>query len=228
MKKIGIIFAMREELDETKKMFTDIKEHLIYELKIYECKNESNICYLVESGIGKVNAARTTQILIDKMNVDYILNVGVAVSVSKEVGKCDIVIADRLVQHDFELTIYNYEKGEIPNLGKYIDCDEYLIDIARSIKIDANINIGVIASGDIFISDPNMGAKINRKFEALCVEMEGAAIAQVCRLCKVPFLVIRAISDSPYEKDNHLTFDEFLKISSNEAAKFIKEFINRI
>ena len=228
MKKIGIIFAMREELEETKKMFTDIKEHLIYELKIYECKNESIICYLVESGIGKVNATRTTQILIDKMNVDYILNVGVAGSVSKEVNKCDIVIADKLVQHDFELTIYNYEKGEIPNIGKYIDCDEYLIDIAKNVKIDSNVHIGVIASGDIFISDENMGAKINKKFDALCVEMEGAAIAQVCRLCRIPFLVIRAISDSPYEEDNHLTFDEFLKISSNMAAKFIKEFLLKI
>lgn len=228
MKKIGIIFAMREELDETKKMFTDIKEHLIYELKIYECKSDTSICYLVESGIGKVNATRTTQILIDKMNVDYILNVGVAGSVSKEVNKCDIVIADKLVQHDFELTIYNYEKGEIPNIGKYIDCDEYLIDIAKKVKIDSNVHIGVIASGDIFISDENMGAKINKKFDALCVEMEGAAIAQVCRLCRIPFLVIRAISDSPYEEDNHLTFDEFLKISSNMAAKFIKDFLLKI
>ena len=73
-----------------------------------------------------------------------------------------------------------------------------------------------------------MGAKINKKFKALCVEMEGASIAQVCYLSNVPFLVIRSISDSPYEEDNHITFDEFLKISSNMAAKFIKQFINKI
>ena len=64
MKKIGIIFAMKEELDETKKLFKEIKEHNVYDLKIYECRTKTNICYLLESGIGKVNAARSTQMLI--------------------------------------------------------------------------------------------------------------------------------------------------------------------
>ena len=73
-----------------------------------------------------------------------------------------------------------------------------------------------------------MGAKINKKFEALCVEMEGAAVAQVCYLSKVPFLVVRSISDSPYEKDNHITFEEFLKISAKMAAKFIEQFLDKI
>ena len=228
MKKVGIIFAMKEELDETKKIFDNVIEHSIYDLKIYECKTDSVICFLVESGIGKVNAARSTQILIDNMKVDYILNVGVAGSISKDVNKCDIVIGDKLVQHDFELTIYNYEKGEIPNVGKYIPCDKKLIDIAKTIKIDTKVVIGTIASGDIFITNEKMGEKINKKFNALCVEMEGASVAQVCYLCKVPFLVIRAISDSPYEKDNHITFDEFLKISSNIASKFIRQFIDKI
>ena len=226
MKKIGIIFAMKEELEETKKMFKNIIIHSIYNLKIYECKNESNTCFLVESGIGKVNAARSTQILIDSMKVDYILNIGVAGSISKDINKCDIVIADRLVQHDFDLVVFNREKGDIPNIGKYIYCDKQLIKTAQTIKMETKVTTGVIASGDIFISDEKMGEKINKQFDALCVEMEGAAIAQVCHLCDVPFLVIRAISDSPYEKDNQITFDEFLKISSNMVAKFIEQFLN--
>ena len=72
MKKIGIIFAMKEELEGTKKIFDDSILHTVYNLNIYECKNKNIICYLVESGIGKVNAARSTQILIDTMKVDYI------------------------------------------------------------------------------------------------------------------------------------------------------------
>lgn len=228
MKKIGIIFAMNEELEETKKLFNNIITHSIYDLKIYECVNDNVTCYLLESGIGKVNAARSTQILIDNMDVDCILNVGVAGSVSKDVNKCDIVIAEKLVQHDFNLMAFNRERGEIPNTGKYINCDKELVDIAKTISIDTNAHYGVVASGDIFITDKDMGAKINKKFDVLCVEMEGAAIAQVCRLCKVPFLVVRAISDSPYEEDNHITFDEFLKISSDMAAKFVIEFLNRI
>ena len=228
MKRIGIIFAMKEELDETIKMFNEPIVHSIYDLKIYECKNNNITCFLVESGIGKVNATRTTQILIDKMNVDCILNIGVAGSISRDVNKCDIVVGDRLVQHDFDLTLFNREKGEIPNIGKYIYCDKELLEIAKKNTIDTNIITGVIASGDIFVSEEQMGAKINKKFDALCVEMEGAAIAQVCHLCNIPFLVVRAISDSPYEEDNHITFEEFLKISSDMAARFVLQFLDAI
>lgn len=228
MKKIGIIFALKEELDETKKLFNNVVEHKLYELIIYECRYKNVICYLVESGMGKVNAARTTQVLIDNMNVDYILNVGVAGSVSKNINKCDIVVADKLVQHDFDLRPLNFEKGLIPNVGKYINCDKELIKIAKTIKMDTNVVVGTISSGDIFITDEQMGSKINNKFNALCVEMEGAALAQVCSLCKVPFLVIRAISDSPYEKDNNITFEEFLGISSDMVSKFIIQFLNKI
>ena len=228
MKKVGIIFAMKEELDETIKNFNDIKEHSVYGLKIYECMLDNVICYLVESGIGKVNAARSTQILIDSMNVNYVLNVGVAGSVSRDINKCDIVVGDKLVQHDFDLTLFDHEKGYIPNIGTYIPCDSNLVEIAKTIEMDTKVETGVISSGDIFVSDEKMGAKINNKFNALCVEMEGASVAQVCHLCNVPFLVVRAISDSPYEQDNHITFEEFLKISSDMVSKFIYEFLEKI
>lgn len=228
MKKIGIIFAMKEELDETKKIFKDVIEHSIYDLKIYECRYQKVICFLVESGMGKVNAARSTQILIDNMKVDYVLNVGVAGSVSRSISKCDIVIGNKLVQHDFDLTPLNFEKGLIPNIGKYVDCDKKLIEIATSIKMETKVVVGVISSGDIFVSDEQMGSKINKKFHALCVEMEGASVAQVCCLCKIPFLVVRAISDSPYDKDNHITFEEFLKISSDMVSKFVAQFLIKI
>lgn len=228
MKKIGIIFAMKEELEETKSKLTLVKEHKIYELTIFECDFQNNKCFLVESGVGKVNAARTTQILISNMQVDILLNVGVAGSVSKDVNKCDIVIAKNLVQHDYDLTSFGREKGVVPNVGKYIECDKKLLEIAKSIKIDSSVFFGTVASGDIFVSEETMARKINQKFNALCVEMEGAAIAQVSYLCNVPFLVIRAISDSPYEENNHITFDEFLKISSDIVSKFVLEFIASI
>lgn len=228
MKRIGIIFAMKEELEETKKKIELLKEHKIFNLVIYECNFNETQCFLVESGIGKVNAARTTQILISEMKVDNIINVGVAGSVSESVKKCDLVIADKIVQHDFDLTSFNREKGEIPNIGKYIECDKKMLEIAKNISLDSNIFVGIISSGDIFVTEEKMGRKINQKFNALCVEMEGAAIAQVCYLCEVPFIVIRAISDSPYEEDNSITFDDFLKISSEKVSKFVIEFLNKM
>ena len=109
--------VIKSKSPELSYYFINVVENKLYELTIYECRYKSVTCYLVESGMGKVNAARTTQVLIDNMNVDYILNVGVAGSVSKNINKCDIVVADMLVQHDFDLRPLNFEKGLIPNVG---------------------------------------------------------------------------------------------------------------
>ena len=229
MSKIGIIYAIKEELDASLEYFDKENEYKLFDLTFYECKYKEKECVLVQCGIGKVNAARCTQILIDNIEVDYIINVGVAGGVSKDVKICDVVIGNKLIQHDFDLRPFNYERGYIPNVGQFINCDEYLVRNAEKIKIDANTHVGVIASGDIFVTEELMGKKINDKFNALCVEMEGASIAQICYLSNIPFLVIRSISDSPNkEANNNLTFDEFVEKSSKVAAEFITKLIEKI
>ena len=181
---------------------------------------------LVESGVGKVNAARCCQILIDNMKVDYIFNIGVAGGISNKLNVLDIVIGEKLVQHDFDITAFNHEKGYIPNIGVFIESDQYLINVAKSCiaKSKSNILTGTIASGDIFCTEKQMSEKIQKKFDALCVEMEGASIAQVCYLSHVPFLIIRSISDTP-NNNNVITYEEFLKSSSKAVAKFLKEIL---
>ncbi len=228
MKKIGLIFALKEELDASIKGFKLIEKINIFNLEIYKCIYNEIECFLVESGIGKVNAARTTQILIDVMKVEYIINAGVAGSLKKSIKIGDIIVGNKLVQHDFDLTAFNREKGEIPNIGKYISSDKTLIEKANNIKTNNNIYVGVIASGDVFVNNEKESNKIYEQFNALCVEMEGASIAQVCFLSEIPFLVIRAISDSPNEKNNNLTYEEFLKTSSEEVARFIKQLIEKV
>lgn len=225
--KIGIIFALKEELDALLKVLTLKKQYEIFDLTFYECELDNKEIVLVESGIGKVNSARTTQILIDNMKVDYIFNIGVAGAIDPGVSVCDVVIGEKLVQHDFDVTPFNYEKGQIPNVGKFIESDEYLVKLAKDIKTDSNVHTGVIASGDIFVNDPKMSNKINTKFNALCCEMEGASIAQVCYLSHIPFLVIRSISDS-VNGTNELTYDDFLLLSSKMVAKFMKELLSKI
>lgn len=214
--KIGIIFALQEELVELKKYLKIVNEYDIFNLHFFEAKSNNIDIVLVECGVGKVNAARTTQILIDNMKVDYIFNVGVAGGVANNLKVGDIVIGDKLVQHDFDVTPFNYEKGQIPNVGTFIDSDEYLVKIAEKSLNEAKK--GVIASGDIFVTDSKMSEKINKKFNALCVEMEGASIAQVCYLCHIPFLIIRSISDVP-NNDNVVTYEEFLESSSKKIAE---------
>lgn len=226
MKKIGIIFAMDEELQELLKYLEIKNEYLIFDLKFYEGYIDNIECVLVESGVGKVNAARCCQILIDNMKVDYIFNIGVAGGISNKLNVLDIVIGEKLVQHDFDITAFNHEKGYIPNIGVFIESDQYLINVAKSCiaKSKSNILTGTIASGDIFCTEKQMSEKIQKKFDALCVEMEGASIAQVCYLSHVPFLIIRSISDTP-NNNNVITYEEFLKSSSKAVAKFLKEIL---
>jgi adenosylhomocysteine nucleosidase len=223
--KIGIIFAMKEELNEFLNDLKIEKEYNIYNLKLIETTINKNKCILVESGIGKVNAARTTQILIDKIKVDYIFNIGVAGGIDKSLNIGDIIIGEKLVQHDFDFTAFNYERGYIPDIGTFIESNEYLIKIAEKSINEAKK--GIIASGDIFCKDPKISNKINKVFNALCVEMEGAAIAQVCYLCNIPFLILRCISDVP-NNNNEITFQEFLESSSKKIANGIKIIIKNL
>lgn len=229
MKKIGIIFAMEEELRELLKFLEIKKEYEIFNLKFYEGVILNNEVILVESGVGKVNAARTCQILIDNMKVDYIFNIGVAGGISCDLNVLDIVIGESLVQHDFDITAFNHPKGYIPNVGVNINCDEYLIRIAKSCINDCvfNVHSGVIASGDIFCTDELMSKKINKRFNASCLEMEGASIAQVCNLDNIPFLVLRSISDTP-NGNNKLTYEEFLEQSSKNISNFMMKILEKI
>lgn len=225
MKYIGIIFAMDEELNELLEFLKIEKEYNIFDLKFYEGYIDNVYCVLVKSGVGKVNAARCCQILIDNIKVDYIFNIGVAGGVSNSLNVGDIVIGKSLVQHDFDITAFDHEKGYIPNIGTFIDCDQYLVSIAQ--KCIDKANLGVIASGDIFCTELGMGRKINNKFNALCVEMEGASVAQVCYLSNIPFLVLRSISDTP-NNDNVITYEEFLKSSSKKIALSMRKIIDEL
>jgi len=226
MNRIGIIFAMRKELDEFLKLVEFKDENRIYDLVFYSCVINDKKLFLVESGVGKVNAARCTQVLIDNMNVDAVINIGVAGSISEGINVGDIVIGEKLVQHDFDVTPFDHEKGYIPNVGIYVNSDKKLLSLCKKVKTDVKIHKGVIASGDIFCNDKKMGLKINSKFNALCVEMEGASIAQVCYLCNKPFVVIRSISDSLIENvDNKITYKEFVIESSKVVAKYLKDLI---
>ena len=161
MKKTGIIVAMKEELDEILKIMTNINKKEIYNIQYFEgCINQTDII-IVESGVGKVNATRTTQILIDKLDVKEIINVGSAGALNEELSIGDIVIADKLIQHDFDITAFNHNKGYITGVGDYIYTDKELIDKFRNSanKIEDKsykINVGTIASGDIFCTDIKM------------------------------------------------------------------------
>ena len=228
MKTFGIIAAMQEEMQEIEKIMQYKENIKLYNLNIIKAKiNEYNIV-LVEAGVGKVNAGRVTQILIDNFKIDAIINVGSAGSATDELNIGDIVIGKKLVQHDFDITAFGHQKGYISNVGQFIESDDKLVlkmkqTIEKIEKDEFKIKIGTIASGDIFCTESKMREKIRNKFNADAIEMEGAAIAQVCKLDEIPFIVIRSISDKPNGK-NEITFEQFLEKASKRCAEIIKVF----
>lgn len=229
MKNIGVIAAMQEEMKEIKNIMNNIEEKNVYDLKIFLGRIGDKKIILTECGIGKVNAARVTQILIDKFEIDTIINVGSAGALNPKLQIGDIVIGEKILQHDFDITAFGHPKGYISNVGLEIESDKSLIDkMKKAIQTvslsDEKIEIGVIASGDIFCTEIKMKEKIRKKFNADAVEMEGAAIAQVCMLCNIPFIIIRGISDTP-NGNNNITFDKYLDKASKMCALILKEFL---
>lgn len=229
MSKIGIIVAMEEELEAVLNIMNNIEQKEIYGISVQIGKIEQKEVAVVKSGVGKVNAARVTQILIDKLNVKSIINLGSAGALSPLLNIGDIVIGEKLIQHDFDITAFDHDKGYITGVGDYIYSDIKLIEkfenAANNLKEkDYKIKKGIIATGDIFCTDIEMKNKIYSKFDADCVEMEGAAIAQVCYLDNIPFIVIRSISDSP-NGNNEIDFDKFVELASKRCANILREFL---
>lgn len=219
---------MQEEFEEVCNVMENVEEKKIYELHFLKGKIHKQNCVLVKSGIGKVNATRVTQILIDNFQPTYVINLGAAGALNPMLNIGDIVIGNEVVQHDFDITSFGHAKGYITGVGDRIFSDDVLVSkfeqcIKNVEEMTYKIKLGKVASGDIFVTDIAMKDKIYAKFDADCVEMEGAAIAQVCYLDNIPFVVVRSISDSPNGK-NHITFDEYLELASKRCARILQEF----
>ena len=227
---IGIIVAADEELIEIKNIMSSYEEKDIYELNFVKGKINGKKVIVVKCGIGKVNAARTTQVLIDNFKISKIINIGAAGGINPELKIQDIVIGDRLVQYDFDISASgDYEKGEITDVGKYMVSDSELINICKRvlekrIQNDVKVVIGTIATADYFCSDPKIAENTRKEFKADCIDMVGAAIAQVCYLDKIPFLVIRGISDTP-NGHNEMDYYTYCHIAAKHAAEFLQDLL---
>ena len=184
---------------------------------------------IVKCGMGKVNAGICTQILVDIFHVEAVINTGVAGSLNKQLSIGDLVISSDLLQHDFDVSPIGFQKGEIPYSGLVaFPADKHLQELAmtavHSAVPDISVISGRICSGDQFVASALQKEKIVSNFGGLCCEMEGAAVAQVCFLNKVPFVVIRAISDSA-EEESGVSFETFLKTAAAHCAAVVEEMI---
>ena len=220
---IGIIVAEEKELIAVKNIMDDIKEVSIYEKIFYKGLIDKKNVIVVKSNVGKVNSSRVCQLLIDNFDPSLVINIGTAGSVNNSLDIGDVVVADRLVQYDFDVTPFGRKLGEIENIGEFIEVDKKLLNLFN----DIDVTIGTIATGDKFIIDNEEKKNIRNNFNALCIEMEGASIAQVCFLDKVPFLVIRCITDKQ-DGSSKVDFETFLESSSIKAAGILMKLLKKI
>ena len=220
---IGIMVAEEKELMAIKEIMTNIDKISIFEKIFYKGQIENKNVIVVKSNVGKVNSARVCQILIDKFSPNLIINVGTAGSIDNSLEIGDVVVADKLYQYDFDVTPFGRKIGEIENIGESIEVDNKLLNLFN----DLDIVIGSIASGDKFIVERKEKDNIRNIFNTICVEMEGASIAQVCYLCKVPFLIIRSITDK-LDGSSKIDFETFLESSSKKASEILKEILKKL
>ena len=206
---IGIIGAMADEVAQLKKSMEIEETTEVASLSFCRGKLSGREVVVVRSGIGKVNAAICTQILVDQFHVDVIINTGIAGSLDAEIDIGDIVISTDAVVHDMDASIFGDPVGQIPQMDTFsFPADESLVKLAKEVNEKANPDvhtwIGRVVSGDQFVSSGEKKEQLIRVFDAKCTEMEGAAIAHAAYLNKISCVIIRAISD---KADNSAVVD---------------------
>lgn len=227
---IGIICAMTVEAEGLIALCDDTKTEEIYGMNFTTGKMHDKDVVIVVCGVGKVNAAMCTLALIDHYKPKAIINSGVAGAVSPLVTIGDLVVAVKSVEHDMNTTALGDKQGEVSfadGTKMYFECDKdisrKLFEVCKSIPDTKTMN-GIVASGDIFISDRRQRLRINDRFGALACEMEGAAIGHVCYRCGVPYGILRAISDD-LDENKGIDFVKFTRLASEKTVAAISRFL---
>lgn len=229
---IGIIGAMDEEVENLKGIIENVEIRSVAGMDFYKGKISENNVVVVRSGIGKVNAAICTQILIDKFGVSAIINTGIAGSLNNDINIGDIVLSADTLQHDMDATAFGYDLSVIPRMENSVfKGDEELMKLAKE-TCEKNLTgvkvfTGRVVSGDQFISDKEKKNWLVDNFKGDCTEMEGAAIAHAAYLNNVPFLIIRAISDKA-DDSAHMDYPEFEAMAIKNSVTILKEMIENI
>ena len=205
---IGIIGAVDEEAAEIKKEIKDIKEEVISGISFFRGKFNQKEVVFVQSGIGKVNAAITATLLIEKFDVKTVIFSGVAGSLSKDLKVGDVVAGVDVVQHDVDATAFESDKNLLEKVQ----------------NISHKVVLGRILTGDQFVSKKDVKIKLGEDFSALCVDMESGAVAQVCSRLNVKFLIIRSISDSITDESD-MEYNSFVKLAAKNSKEILKEII---
>ena len=226
---IAILGAMVEEIEPLLEIFGDYEVVEYADNRYYLTEYKGEDLVVAYSKIGKVFASLSASMMIEKFGAQKLLFSGVAGAINSELKIGDLIVATKLAQHDLDITAFGHPYGYVPEGKVFVEADKELIDIAKDVAKEEGIKLkeGIIATGDQFICDPKRKEWIRETFNADALEMEGASVAVVCDALNTPFFILRAISDSA-DMDAGFDFDEFLKSSAQESAKFVVSMLDRM
>jgi adenosylhomocysteine nucleosidase len=226
---IAVIGAMQQEVDELLKLCENVEEQMIHENKFYTgCLSQTDIVVAL-SGVAKVAAAMTTTCLFENFDIRGVINIGTAGGLKSEQEVLDVVVSTEVAHHDVDITAFGIKRG-FGERFSYKAHPAFVEVISEMInEKDQRVWIGPMVSGDQFIHRQQQVDCILEDFaSANCVEMEAAAIAQVCEHYKIPFVVIRSLSDITVRDDNHLSFEEYLSVAAKRSAQWVQQAIDKI
>lgn len=228
--RFGIICAMPEELKELLEHIENVNEKEIGDKKYYSGTINNQSVVLVESGIGKVEAGITTEHLITDFDADVVINSGSAGGIGKNQHVGDIVISTETAYHDVDARTFDYDYGQLPGQPARFEASKKWGEALAKAgeKTGLNIEKGLIVSGDQFVASKEAIEKIKKFFpDALSAEMEGAAVGQVANDHHVPYVVVRAMSDTA-DEDAGVSFDEFIIQAGRRSAQMLLELFNEL
>ncbi|MFW2568370.1 5'-methylthioadenosine/adenosylhomocysteine nucleosidase [Aliarcobacter butzleri] len=229
MTKLAIMGAMEEEIEPLLAYFDKINVVEFANNKYYEVNYKGLDIVIAYSKIGKVHASLTAATMIEKFSCDTLLFSGVAGAVNPNLKIGDLIIADKLCQHDLDITAFGHPNGYVPGGKVFVETTSSLRDIAKKVATKSNLKVieGTIATGDQFVHSVERKEFIQNTFNADALEMEGASVAVVCDALNVPFFILRAISDSA-DMDAGFDFDEFLKSSAKNSADYLIKIVEEL
>ncbi|GAA0685793.1 5'-methylthioadenosine/S-adenosylhomocysteine nucleosidase [Marinobacterium maritimum] len=229
--RVALIGAMDQEVELLKNSLEDLQAQTLSGFDFYTGTLNGIEITLLKSGIGKVNAAIGTTLLLQTFSPDCVINTGSAGGFDSRLNVGDVVISDEVRHHDVDVTVFGYEPGQVPGLPPAFTADPLLARMAEECIAQlphTNTVRGLIATGDSFMNCPERVAHTRTLFPTMqAVEMEAAAIAQTCHQFNTPFIVIRALSDIA-GKESNLSFEQFLETAAEHSAQMVMALVQRI
>ena len=229
MTKLAIMGAMQEEIEPLLAHFKDVNVVEYANNKFYEVSYNGLEIVIAYSKIGKVFASLTASTMIEKFGCNTLLFSGVAGGINPKLQIGDLIIADKLCQHDLDITAFGHPNGFVPGGKVFVETTKELRDMAIKVANENNLKVieGTIATGDQFVHSNERKQFIENTFNADALEMEGASVAVVCDALNVPFFILRAISDTA-DMDAGFDFDEFLKSSAKNSADYLIKIVKEL